>query len=45
LLLYFGNANAFAAQAQLMGTILVNNDRVTARSQRPPIPPPRVSFA
>jgi len=45
LLLYFGNANPFAAQSQLMGTIFVNDHRVTTRSQRPPVPPPRVSFA
>jgi len=45
LLLYFGNANAFAAEAPISGTILVNDDRVTARSQRPPVPPPRAEFS
>src|SRR6266403_2185065 len=45
LLLYFGNANAFAAGTELSGTISVNDDRVTARSQRPPVPPPRAEFS
>ena len=45
LLLYFGNANAFAADAEVSGTISVNDDRVTARSQRPPVPPPRAEFS
>jgi hypothetical protein len=45
LLLYLGNANAFAAEAQISGTISVNDDRVTARSQRPPVPPPRPEFS
>jgi len=43
LLLYFGNANAFAAGAEMSGTISVNDDRATARSQRPPVPPPRIA--
>ena len=45
LLLYFGNANAFAAEAEMSGTISVNDARVTARSQRPPVPPPRAEFS
>jgi len=45
LLLYFGNANAFAAGAEMSGTISVNDDRATARSQRPPVPPPRIAFS
>jgi hypothetical protein len=45
LLLYFGNANTFSAQAQLTGAISLDNDRPTARSQRPPVPPPRVAFS
>jgi len=45
LLLYFGNANAFAAEAEMSGTISVNDDRATARSQRPPVPPPRAEFS
>jgi hypothetical protein len=45
LLLYFGNANAFAAEAEMSGTISVNNDRITARFQRPPVPPPRAEFS
>jgi hypothetical protein len=45
LLLYFSNANAFAAQAQMNGTISTNNDRVTARSQRPLVPPPRTAVS
>jgi hypothetical protein len=45
LLFYLGNANAFAAEAQMSGTISVNDDRVTARSQRPPVPPPRAEFS
>jgi len=45
LLLYFGNANAFAAGTEISGTISVNDDRVTARSQRPPVPPPRAEFS
>jgi hypothetical protein len=45
LLLYLGNANAFAAGTEISGTISVNDDRVTARSQRPPVPPPRVEFS
>ncbi len=45
LLLYFGNAYAFAAGAAMSGTVLVNDDRVTARSQRPPVPPPRAEFS
>src|SRR5437660_5710718 len=43
LLRYFGNANAFDAEEEMSGTILVNDDLVTARSQRPPVPPPRLS--
>jgi hypothetical protein len=45
LLLYFGNANAFAVGTEMSGTVLVNDDRVTARSQRPPVPPPRAEFS
>src|SRR4029077_10583881 len=45
LLLYFGNANAFAAGTEISGTISVNDDRATARSQRPPVPPPRAEFS
>src|SRR6266513_2255771 len=45
LLLYFGNANAFAAGTEMSGRVFVNNDRVTTRSQRPPVPPPRVEFS
>jgi hypothetical protein len=45
LLLYFSNPNAFAAQAQMIGTISLDNDRATARSQRPPVPPPRGEFS
>ncbi|MEY2556010.1 MAG: hypothetical protein QOF93_1154 [Verrucomicrobiota bacterium] len=45
LLLYFGNANAFAAGAEMSGTVLVNDDRVTTRSNRPPVPPPRAEFS
>jgi hypothetical protein len=41
LLLYFEISNAFAAGAEMSGTVLVNDDRATARSQRPPVPPPR----
>jgi hypothetical protein len=45
LLFYLGNANAFAAEAQMSGTISVNDDRVTARSNRPPVPPPRAEVS
>src|SRR6266446_208739 len=45
LLLYFGNANPFAAGTEVSGTVLVNDDRLTARSQRPPVPPPRAEFS
>jgi len=45
LLLYFGNANAFAAGTEMSGTISVNDDPVTARSQRPPVPPPRLAVS
>jgi hypothetical protein len=45
LLLYLSNANAFAAQAQMNGTISVNNDRVTTRFQRPLVPPPRTAVS
>jgi hypothetical protein len=45
LLLYFGNANAFAAGAEMSGTVSVNDDSVTARSQRPPVPPPRLTVS
>ena len=45
LLLYFGNANAFAVGAEMSGTVLMNDDRVTARFQRPPVPPPRAQFS
>jgi hypothetical protein len=45
LLLYFGNANAFAAEAQISGTISASSDRVTTRSNRPPVPPPRAEFS
>jgi len=41
LLLYFGNVNEFAAGTEMTGTILLNDDLVTARSRRPLIPPPR----
>jgi len=41
LLLYFGNANPFSAGAEMSGTISLNDDRITARAQRPPVPPPR----
>jgi hypothetical protein len=41
LFLYFGHANPFSAQTQLSGAISFINVRVTARSQRPPVPPPR----
>jgi len=45
LFLYFGNANLFSAQTQLSGAISMNNDRPIARSQRPPVPPPRIAFS
>jgi len=45
LLLYFGNTNAFAAGAEISGTISMNDDQVTARYQRPPVPPPRISLS
>jgi hypothetical protein len=45
LLLYFGNANAFAAGTEMSGTVLVNDDRVTTRSNRPPVPPPRLAVS
>jgi hypothetical protein len=45
LLLYFGNANAFAAGAQISGTISASSERVTTRSNRPPVPPPRPEFS
>src|SRR5882724_12624194 len=45
LLLYFGNAYAFAAGAEMSDTVLMNDDRVTARFQRPPVPPPRAQFS
>jgi hypothetical protein len=41
LLLYFGNGDAFSAQTQMIRSISISNDRVTTRSQRPPVPPPR----
>ena len=41
LLLYLGNANPLALGAEMSGTISVNDDRVTVRGQRPPVPPPR----
>src|SRR6266513_3328514 len=45
LLLYFGNANAFAAGTEMSGTISVNDDPVTARLLWTPLPPPRVEFS
>jgi hypothetical protein len=45
LLLYFGNANTFIANSQLIGTISVGNAALTARAQRPPVPPPRAAFS
>jgi hypothetical protein len=45
LLLYFGNANSFAAGTEMSGTISLNDDRVTARFHRPPVPPPRAEFS
>jgi hypothetical protein len=45
LFLYFGNGNTFSAQTQLSGAISLNNDRSTARFQRPPVPPPRIAFS
>jgi hypothetical protein len=44
-MLYFGSANAFAAEAEVSDTILVIDERVTARAQRPPVPPPRTEFS
>jgi len=45
LFLYFGHANTFSAQAQLSGAISLDNDQVSERVQRPPIPPPRGTFS
>jgi len=45
LFLYFGNANSFSAQTQLSGPISLSNDSPIARSQRPPVPPPRIAFS
>jgi len=45
LLIYLSTANAFAAQSQMNGTISTNNDRVSARSQRPLVPPPRTAVS
>jgi hypothetical protein len=45
LFLYFGNTNLFAAQTHVISAISLNNIRATARSQRPPVPPPRIAFS
>jgi hypothetical protein len=45
LLFYFGNANAFIANSHLIGTISLSNANSIARSQRPPVPPPRIAFS
>jgi len=45
LLLYFSGSNDFIPR--MLGADWRNsfNDRVTARSQRPPVPPPRIAFS
>jgi hypothetical protein len=45
LFLYFGSGNSFSAQTQVTGAVSLNNDRASARFQRPPVPPPRTAFS
>jgi hypothetical protein len=45
LFLYFGNANSFSAQTKLSGAILLSDDSPITRSQRPPVPPPRIELS
>ena len=45
LFLYFGNGDSFAAQKQMIRAISMSDDRATARSKRPPVPPPRTAVS
>ena len=45
LFLYFGNSHPFSTQIHLSGAISLNNERPIVRSQRPPVPPPRIVFS
>jgi len=44
-LLYFTRVTPFFARMQLIGTVGVNDERVTTRTRRPPVPPPRGAFS
>lgn len=39
------SGDGFAGPSETIGPVFVNNDRVSARSQRPPVPPPRSAFS
>jgi hypothetical protein len=43
--LYLNNGHRFGAQMHIIGTISDSADRVTTRSNRPPVPPPRAQFS
>jgi hypothetical protein len=43
--LYLTRATTFSAGVQLIGTVGVNDERATTRTQRPPVPPPRGAFS
>jgi hypothetical protein len=44
LCLYFGNINPFCAKTQLSGAISLSSVFVPTRTERPPVPPPRIAF-
>jgi len=42
--LHADSGDVFGGPSESIGVFLVSNDDVTSRSQRPPVPPPRVLF-
>jgi len=45
LCLYFNHGDDFATNGSVIDMISLNNDRIAARAQRPPVPPPRIAFS
>ena len=43
--LYFVRATPFSVSMRVLGTIGFSDERVTARAERPPVPPPRGQFS
>jgi hypothetical protein len=43
--LYLTRGTTFSVGVHLIGTVGVNDERVTTRTQRPPVPPPRGAFS